>query len=121
MFDINMSTAILNVIAGYSVGLIIMLFISKKYKNDIAGIFYFAAFYVSCILGTSLSLFRDNLPTLLSVIFSNSLIVFSRLLMLFGIQKFYNTHIRKIYYVFFSILFITTFLSFRVRHPWFQH
>ncbi len=117
MFKFDMAASLLTVMIAFSLGFFIMLFIWFKYRRNFSGITLYVHFFLFMTVGISLIIFRASLPTFISVILANSLLVTGRMMLLYGVSIFYKIKIRPIILITYLFIFILFFVIFTYIEP----
>lgn len=112
MTNVNLQDALLIYIITFIIGLVLMLFISLKYKNKINGLGYFNLFFISNVLGMTGIYFRNDLSYFTSIILANLVLMIASIFLLYGILKFLNKKIPRIQALVFSVIYVGLFLYF---------
>ncbi|MGD1821788.1 MAG: GGDEF domain-containing protein [Pleomorphochaeta sp.] len=89
-----------------------MLFIRKRYKSTLNDDDEFILYYLLFNIGGILMILRSVLPSLISIILANSLLIYAEILLLYGITKFYYMKIKIRYGIIGLILYTLAFIYF---------
>ncbi len=117
MFKFDMAGSLLVTLISYLLGLCIMLFIMKRYKNTLNDNYSFVFHYLLISIGGSLMIFRSMLPSFLSIVIANGLIFYAQLLLLYGIIRFYYINVEIRYGIYVIIIYTLSFAFFTYIVP----
>ena len=112
MINIVLQDALLIYILLYLLGLILMLFISFKYKKRIGGITFFNCYFLLTILGMLGIYFRLDLNSWISIILANLVLMIASLFLLLSILRFLNKKIPYLILSVFSLIYLLLFIYF---------
>jgi len=117
MFKFDMAGSLLVTLISYLLGLCIMIFIMKRYKNTLNDNNAFVFHYLLISIGGTLMIFRPMLPSLISIVIANGLIFYAELLLLYGIIRFYNITVKIRYGIYVLIIYTLGFAFFTYIYP----
>ncbi len=112
MVNIELQDALFIYILAYLLGLILMLFISFKYRNKIKGIGFFNFYFLFSIIGMLGVYFRLDLNNWVSTILISLVLPVSFLFLLFSILRFLGKKTPYLLFTIFSLIYVLLFIFF---------
>ncbi|MBN2853798.1 MAG: PAS domain S-box protein [Clostridia bacterium] len=112
MVSISMTTSLIGLLVSHIIGTLILYGIYRIYKKDFKGILHFLLSYLIGSIGLALVLARPVMPVFFGIIVTNTIILFSNIVLLRGIKIIYGFKPSRYLHIMCCILFAGLFTVF---------